>query len=491
MFRRVIDDTRFHTPILLSLCLLLYFPFLGARDFWEHENHYAEVTRIMFVEGNYALPRLNEAVWADNPPLFFWLTLLFSWSAGEVNEWTMRLLPALAGTALVVIFYLFFRRKFAARMVFIAAMALATALLTVHVVRHIPINAVFFLFIVVSLFYFMEVLVFDSARWSHVYGAWLFLALACLTKGPFTVLFPATVIGLYGAASGKWKKILALRPLSGGLLFLAVSAPWFAYAIWQTDGVWANAFLAHQPFWHLKGRLAHDLKAVYYSAVSFPIYYFPWGFLFFPAMICLWPERAKIRDATNLFLVLWALSIFLFYPFYGEEHSHYLFLTFLPASLAVGVFLDRIIFSTPTDRARAWTHGFLLFCSCFIIVTAITGTVVATVQWRDIVWKTGAVALGLSAAALCLLYALRIRNYAAATFIFAALLIVPNLFIQGSVLPATNWLESRLFAEKIGAVVKPGTEVGIYQRKPFHDFNFYSGITRFEILQNPKMCRSF
>jgi hypothetical protein len=208
-------------------------------------------------------------------------------------------------------------------------------------------------------------------------------------------------------------------------------------------------------------------------------------------MICLWPERAKIRDDMNLFLVLWALSIFLFYPFYGEEHSHYLFLTFLPASLAVGVFLDRIIFSAPTDRVRAWTHGFLLFCSCFIIVTAIMGTLVMAVQWRDIVWKTGAVALGLSAAALFLLYASRTRNYAAATFIFAALLIVPNLFIQGSVLPSTNWLESRPFAEKIGAVVKPGTEVGIYQRKPFYDFNFYSGIKRFEIMLKPKDVPEF
>jgi 4-amino-4-deoxy-L-arabinose transferase-like glycosyltransferase len=219
MFRRVIDDRRFHIPILSSLCLLLYFPFLAARDFWEHENHYAEVTRIMLVEGNYALPKLNEAVWADNPPLFFWLTLAISWLAGEVNEWTMRLLPALAGTALILVFYLFFKEKFGARTVFIAAMALATALLTVHVVRHIPINAIFFLFIVASMFYFMEVLVFDSTRRRHVYGAWLFLALACLTKGPFTVLFPATVIGLHLAVSRDWKKVFALHLRQAGCCF--------------------------------------------------------------------------------------------------------------------------------------------------------------------------------------------------------------------------------------------------------------------------------
>ncbi|MGH7770516.1 MAG: ArnT family glycosyltransferase [Candidatus Binatia bacterium] len=491
MFRRAIDEPRFHVPILLSLCLLLYFPFLSARDLWEHENHYAEVTRIMLVEGSYALPMLNQGVWADNPPFFFWLTLLVSRLAGEVNEWTMRILPAVAGTALILVFYLFFRQKFGPRMVFIASMTLATALLTVHVVRHIPINAIFFLFIVASMFYFMEVLVFDSTRWRHVYGAWLFLALACLTKGPFTALFPATVIALYLAASHNWKKGLALRPLTGGLLFLTVSMPWFAYAIRQTSGAWAEAFLAHQHFWHLNGNLGHDLKAVYYSAVSFPIYFFPWSFVFFPALIGLWPERAKIRDGAILFLVMWALSIFFFYPFYGEEHSHYLFLTFLPAALAVGVFLERIIVSAPSDRVRDWTNGFLIFCCCFVIVAAITGTVVAAVQWRELVWKTAAVGLGLSAAAVLLLYASRIRNYAAATFIFAALLIVPNLLIQGSVLPAANWLEVRPFAEKIGAAVKPGAEVGIYERKAFLDFNFYSGIKRFELLLKPKDAAKF
>jgi hypothetical protein len=274
-------------------------------------------------------------------------------------------------------------------------------------------------------------------------------------------------------------------------LFLAVSAPWFAYAIWRTSGAWGEAFLAHQHFWHLNGHFGHDLKAVFYSATSFPIYFFPWGFLFFPAMVGLWPERSKLRDDAVLFLVLWALSIFFFYPFYGEEHSHYLFLTFLPASLAVGVFLERMIFSTPNAGVRAWTHGFVMFCCCFVLVAAITGTVIAAVQWPEMVWRTAAVAFGLSAAAALLLCVLRTRNYAAATFVFAALLIVPNLFIQGSVLPAANWLEVRPFAEKVGAAVKPGTEAGIYERKPFFDFNFYSGIKRFELLLKPKEASRF
>ncbi|HEY2988236.1 MAG TPA: glycosyltransferase family 39 protein, partial [Candidatus Binatia bacterium] len=424
MFRRVLDHTRLHIPILVGICLLLYFTFLGARDFWQQENDYAEITRMMLLEGHYALPELNGVVWADNPPLFFWIALPLPWLAGQVNEWTMRLLPALSGLALVLAFYLFFRKKFGARMSFIAASALGTSLLTIHVERHIPINMTFFLLLALSMFCVMEVLVFESSRRSHAYGAWLFLALACLTKGPFTILFPATVVGLYLALSGGWKKFSALRPLTGGALFFAVVGPWFAYAMWKTHGDWAGAFFAHQHLWHFKGRLLHDLQAVYYSMLNFPVYFLPWTFLLVPALVSFWPERAKARRDAVLFLLLWELSILLFYPFYGEEHSHYLFLALLPAALAVGLFVERLVFSTVADSARGWTHGCLIFCCGFLIVAGIALPVVASFQWPELTWRTGAVGAGFIAGALWLVYALRQRDYSAVAVGLAALLIL-------------------------------------------------------------------
>jgi 4-amino-4-deoxy-L-arabinose transferase-like glycosyltransferase len=491
MFRRLLDKSHLHIPILLLICLILYFAFLGARDFWQQENDYAEVARIMLLEGNYALPTLNGMVWADNPPLFFWLALPLPWLAGQVNEWTMRLLPAFSGTALILFFYLFFRKKFGARMSFIAAVVLATSLLTIHVERHIPINMVFFLFVVLAMFCLMEVLVFDSTRWAHVYGAWFFLALACLTKGPFIILFPATVVGLYLSLSGNWKKFAALCPFTGVLLFLGVAAPWFVYAMWKTSGGWAHAFYHHQHVRYFKGRLIHDLQAVYYSALNFPVYFLPWSFLLAPALINLWPERAKARDGAALFLLLWALSILLFYPFYGEEHSHYLFLALLPAALAIGIFFDRMIFSTSSDSVRGWTRGCLISCCCFLVVAGIALPVVASLQWHDQTWRTGAVGAGFIVGALWLAYAMRNRDYSAVAFGLAVLIIVTNTLVQSLVLPAANWLEGRPFAEKVGDLVSPGAQVAIYSRTPLQDFNFYSRIKRFEVLRKPKEVTEF
>jgi len=60
MFRRLIDDTRCHIPVIFVLSLLLYPPLLGARDFWGHENEYAEVTRVMLRERDFWFLQANE-----------------------------------------------------------------------------------------------------------------------------------------------------------------------------------------------------------------------------------------------------------------------------------------------------------------------------------------------------------------------------------------------------------------------------------------------
>ena len=197
MFRRLIDDTRCHIPVIFVLSLLLYFPLLGARDFWGHENEYAEVTRVMLRERDFWLLQANGTLWTRHPALFFWLAALFSWPTGQVSEWSMRLVPAVSATVLMLFSYRFLARRFDARLAFLSIFVLATSLLTIHVERHLPINMVFFLFVMLSMLLLLEVIVFDSTRLTHSYGVWTFMGLACLTKGPVGTFLPVFVTVLY------------------------------------------------------------------------------------------------------------------------------------------------------------------------------------------------------------------------------------------------------------------------------------------------------
>jgi len=61
-----------HVFLLCLLTALLYFPALGARDFWAPvEPRYAEIARVMFAKGEWIVPTVNGSLYTDKPILYF------------------------------------------------------------------------------------------------------------------------------------------------------------------------------------------------------------------------------------------------------------------------------------------------------------------------------------------------------------------------------------------------------------------------------------
>src|SRR3954447_21610992 len=86
--------------LLALLAALLHLPALGRRDVWNpDEARYAEVAREMRDAGSWALPRLDGHVYAEKPPLFFWLINASALVTGGVDETAVRVPSALAGIA--------------------------------------------------------------------------------------------------------------------------------------------------------------------------------------------------------------------------------------------------------------------------------------------------------------------------------------------------------------------------------------------------------
>ena len=382
MLQQVVHDSRLHVPIIFTLGLLIFFPLLGARDFWGHENEYAEITRIMWLDGNYMLPMLNGELWAERPILSFWIALAISWLAGQVNEWTVRLPSALSALALSLVYYHFLRKHFAAQVALLSTVVLASSLLMVHVERHLPVNMVCFLLLLLSLFLFMEVLVFDSRRALHVYGAWLFLGLACLTKAPLVLLFPISVICFYLALSRRWDLAPRLRPLTGIILLVAVIVPWFAYVGWKTQGAWIRTFIAQQYFWRYAGPegqatgsfAAHSVD---YLGFHLGAGFVPWIFLAVPATINLWPERNRLRNGAMLYFTIWVLSTLVISAVSDRHHGHDFFILFPPVALAAGSYLDNLLSSRANQRTLAWTNRFVFFGCILLVVAGASGPFIA------------------------------------------------------------------------------------------------------------------
>jgi len=94
------------TKYLLLLFIaggVIFFFNIGGRDLCEpDETRYAVVAHEIRESGNWFLSHLNGAIYAEKPPLFFWLVNFFTFVLGEDNELAFRLPSALAGLLAMV-----------------------------------------------------------------------------------------------------------------------------------------------------------------------------------------------------------------------------------------------------------------------------------------------------------------------------------------------------------------------------------------------------
>ena len=78
---------------------------------------------------------------------------------------------------------------------------------------------------------------------THAYLMWTALALGVLTKGLVVPLFFFGTVIPYLALTGEYKNWRALKPFTGGLLFLAIAAPWHILAgLRNTGGMNGHGF---------------------------------------------------------------------------------------------------------------------------------------------------------------------------------------------------------------------------------------------------------
>jgi len=113
---------------ILTLLLGLFFGYgLGNRALWApDEGRYSEVAREMVESGDYITPRLDGVKFFEKSPFFYWSqSLALKWFG--LNEWSMRLVPAIFALLGCLSVYVCGRRLFGRWSAWYAAMVLATS----------------------------------------------------------------------------------------------------------------------------------------------------------------------------------------------------------------------------------------------------------------------------------------------------------------------------------------------------------------------------
>ena len=182
---------------LLGLGLLLIATGIGLRDPWPaDEPRFALIARDMVATGNWLLPRVGGEVYADKPPLFFWLIALALQATHSLR--LAFLLPSLlSALGCLGLVYDLGRRLWNRETGLLAGLSLLLTVQFVWQARQAQIDATLCFWTTLSLYGLLRHLLLGPQwRW-HALG-WAAAGLGVITKGvgflPLLVLIPFTLL---------------------------------------------------------------------------------------------------------------------------------------------------------------------------------------------------------------------------------------------------------------------------------------------------------
>jgi 4-amino-4-deoxy-L-arabinose transferase-like glycosyltransferase len=334
---------------LALLLLAVWLGTLGLRPLYKtDESRYAEIPREMVASGDWLTPRLNGFKYFEKPPLQYWASAAFFEVFGE-RDWAARLwtaLTALAGLALVFCF--------AARLYGRTAGLYAAALMVASPL-YVLLGQINTLDMGVTFFLSAAVFAFALGR---MVWFWIACALAVLSKGLIGIVLPLGAVGVYILAKWDWGLLKRMKLLSGGLLFLAIAAPWFI-AVSAANAEFAHFFFIQEHFQRFTTRMHGRYQPVWYFLPILAVGAAPWLLLIPPALRKSLPLRRGGEFDPSLFLVIWAALVFAFFSVSSSKLPSYILPVFPPLAVLTAGWLA----ASRPRRLLAAQGGLLALCA--------------------------------------------------------------------------------------------------------------------------------
>ncbi|MBS1134036.1 MAG: hypothetical protein H6R02_1177 [Burkholderiaceae bacterium] len=323
---------------LIVLALLLMATGLGLRDPWPaDEPRFALVAQDMLRSGDWLFPRVGGDLYADKPPLFFWLMAASMALTGSLR--VGFLLPSLLagiGTALLV--YDLLRRARGREVALAGAFVLLITFQFVWQARQAQIDGVLCFITTLSLYGLLRHLVLGPAPGWYLLG-WAAAGFGVITKGvgflPLLALIPHAILARRGwPAPAPGPRGL---PLAGAATLLVAIGVWFVpmmiassaggdlldyrneILFKQTVTRYADAWHHHEPVWYY---FTNVIPALWLPLIALV----PW----------LWPRwRTALRERDTLVAVLlcWVVIVLAFFSLSSGKRGVYV----LPAVPALAM----------------------------------------------------------------------------------------------------------------------------------------------------------
>ena len=360
--------------LLLLIYALLWFGTLNYRHLIpSDEGRYAEMAREMLVTGDWVTPRYNGYKYFEKPPLQVWATAI-TFQVFGIGDWQARLWSALTGFLTILAIGFTGTRIYNARAGWLAAVVLASSPMWVISGHFNSLDMGLSAFLVAALcsLLFAQTTDNKSSSRNWMWICWVFMALATLSKGVIGAAIPAMVLIAYSISTWDWKIWTRLRLLSGLILFLLITAPWFVLVA-QRNPEFLEFFFIHE---HLQ-RFTQDAHSrtgpIYYFVPLLLIGILPWALQIPGSIAQAWQERRR-EFSSGWLLVCWSVMIFAFFSVSHSKLPGYIIPIFPALALLIGNRLDHLLGHT-NSMAMSWkmqTLGFaLLACIGFFFLAEI------------------------------------------------------------------------------------------------------------------------
>lgn len=386
---------------LIVLSFILAFSLQGVRGIWQpDEGYYVGVSVQMNQQGQYLIPRLNEEIFLDKPPMLYWGIVSGTKLFGQ-SEFAVRIFPALC-FALTILLVFELGRSLAGRFAegFWAAVIYATMIIPFFAADFVTPDTPLTLFTTLSMLAFWRSLRPD-AKYPNLWKMILCLAvgLGFLTKGPAAIIPCGAMFIYFLISGGLFRYFWTPWTVAGLILFLMTGLGWYGYISLKLPG--AAAYFFDSMIW---GRLVSDKyqrnPGLGGSLIYLPILLLgtlPWSVLWYAPPKGLrryfsataWKELSK--DPARLLLACWIVIPLIVLCLASSKLGLYALPIFPALALATAKLLPETISFDGTEelfsRVSMKRISFLLLWMGLLLVSRLIFAAVPSANDCRALWK--------------------------------------------------------------------------------------------------------
>ncbi len=457
--------TKLYFIPLFILCLVIIFiSTLNVRPLsTPDEGRYANIGLTMNLQHDYITPRVNGLPFLDKPPLFFWVESM-SVKLFGVHIWSFRIVPALFAILGCLFTFWFASKCYGLKTGMISCLILASNPLYICAANYVNVDMAVAVLIAASLIFFRVGIgelntASEKPKPGLLYLAYIFAALATLTKGLIGIVFPMMVIGLWILITHRWYIIKKMRIISGLCLYFALTLPWFILVSLHNPG-FLHYFFIYEQFQRFSSQGFNNQMPWFFYIAILLIGFFPWSVVLYPSI------KFQLKQyKQHLFVIIWFLSILIFFSIPSSKIVSYILPTTFPFAILFALFINHNI-----EDQKSKLHWSFYIIPLITLIGSLVGLVFIKIS-RDPIFElhnTMLVCLLLACAFSGFIFVYCYQHLSKFKAIIITALLNVSIILTGIVISPKFLQHNNYFlAKKIENIVKPDNQLILY-----HDYLF-------------------